>query len=41
MPAIRTLAKLVCVTAFFVSLHAQTVNTISVRLLDGTKYADW
>jgi hypothetical protein len=35
MLAIRTLAKLVCVTAFCVSLHAQTVNTISIRLLDG------
>ena len=35
MPSIRTLAKLVCVTAFCVSLHAQTVNTITIRLLDG------
>ena len=35
MPAIRTLAKLACVTAFCVSLQAQTVNTISIRLLDG------
>ncbi len=35
MPAIRALAKIACVTAFCVSLHAQTVNTISIRLLDG------
>ncbi len=39
MPAIRTLAKLacmiVCVTVFCVSLYAQTVNTIHIRLLDG------
>lgn len=35
MPAIRVLAKFVCVTAFCVSLHAQTVNTIHIRLLDG------
>jgi hypothetical protein len=35
MPAIRTLAKLACVTTFCVSLQAQTVNTISIRLLDG------
>ena len=35
MPAIRTLAKLACVTVFSVSLHAQTVSSISIRLLDG------
>ena len=39
MPAIRALAKLACmiacVTAFCVSLYAQTVNTIHIRLLDG------
>ena len=35
MPAIRTLAKIACVTAFCVPLHAQTVNSISIRLLDG------
>ena len=35
MPAIRALAKLACVTAFCISLHAQTVNSISIRLLDG------
>ena len=35
MPAIRALPRLVCVTAFCLSLHAQTVNTISIRLLDG------
>ena len=35
MPAIRALARLACVTAFCVSLHAQTTNAISIRLLDG------
>ena len=35
MSAIRTLAKLACMTAFSVSLHAQTVNSITIRLLDG------
>jgi len=35
MPAIRVLARLACVTAFCFSLHAQTVNTIHIRLLDG------
>ena len=35
MPTIRALAKIACVTVFCVSLHAQTVNTISIRLLDG------
>ena len=35
MLAIRALPRLVCVTVFCLSLHAQTVNTISIRLLDG------
>lgn len=35
MPAIRALLKLAFVTAFCVSLHAQTTHTISIRLLDG------
>jgi hypothetical protein len=35
MPAIRTLTRLACVTVFCLSVHAQTVNTISIRLLDG------
>ncbi len=35
MLPIRTLAKIACVTAICVSLQAQTVKTISIRLLDG------
>jgi hypothetical protein len=35
MPAIRAVAKFAYVTAFCVSLHAQTVNSISIRVLDG------
>lgn len=35
MPAIRTFVGLICLVALGASLHAQTENTIHLRLLDG------
>jgi hypothetical protein len=35
MPSIRSFAGVLCAVAFCASLHAQTENTIHIRLLDG------
>lgn len=35
MPSLRTLAGLLCAVVLCAGLHAQTENTISIRLLDG------
>jgi hypothetical protein len=35
MPAIRTLVGLLCAAALCTGLHAQSANTIQIRLLDG------